>query len=43
MRGKGGHITVHLGDNKTGMPAHGSRKKLGKGLVAKIVKDLGIK
>ncbi|TMV80460.1 type II toxin-antitoxin system HicA family toxin [Thioclava sp. BHET1] len=42
QRGKGGHITVRLGDRKTVMPVHGSRKELGKGLVAKIKKDLGI-
>lgn len=41
-RGKGGHITVRLDDRKTVMPVHGSRKELGKGLVAKIMKDLGI-
>ncbi|MBN8189544.1 type II toxin-antitoxin system HicA family toxin [Salipiger thiooxidans] len=41
-RGKGGHITVKLGDRKTVMPVHGSRKELGRGLVAKIKKDLGI-
>ena len=41
-RGKGGHITVKRGDLKTVMPVHGSRKELGKGLVAKIMKDLGI-
>lgn len=41
-RGKGGHITVYKGERKTVMPVHGSRKELGKGLVAKIKKDLGI-
>lgn len=41
-RGKGGHITVHLGDRKTVMPVHGSSKELGNGLVRKIKKDLGI-
>lgn len=41
-RGKGGHITVRLEGKKTVMPVHGSRKELGKGLVAKIMKDLGI-
>lgn len=41
-RGKGGHITVRLGEKKTVMPVHGSRKELGSGLIAKIKKDLGI-
>lgn len=35
-RGKGGHITVRFGEKKRVMPVHGSRKALGKGLVAKI-------
>ena len=41
-RGKGGHITVHLDDKKTVMPVHGAKKELGKGLVHKIKKDLGL-
>lgn len=41
-RGGSGHITVILGDKKTQLPMHGSRKELGKGLVSKILKDLGI-
>lgn len=42
-RGGSGHITVARGERKTVMPVHGSSKELGKGLVAKILKDLGIK
>lgn len=36
-------MTVRRGDRKTVMPVHGSNKELGKGLVAKILKDLGIR
>ena len=31
-----------LGNRKTSMPMHGSRKELGPGLVAKIKKDPGL-
>ena len=41
-RGKGGHVSVKLGERKTMMPVHGSRKELRRGPVAKIKKDLGI-
>ncbi len=41
-RGGSGHLTVKLGDKKTQLPMHGASKDLGKGLVAKIKKDLGI-
>lgn len=40
--GGSGHVTVRLGDRKTQLPVHGARKELGKGLVAKIRKDLGL-
>ncbi|MBY5430293.1 type II toxin-antitoxin system HicA family toxin [Rhizobium leguminosarum] len=43
QRGGSGHQTVRRGNRKTVMPVHGSSKELGKGLVAKILKDLGIK
>jgi mRNA interferase HicA len=36
-------VTVRRGDHKSQLPMHGSRKKLGKGLVDKILKDLGLK
>jgi mRNA interferase HicA len=32
-----------LGDRKSELPMHGGNKELGKGLVAKIKKDLGLK
>ncbi|MHC8508993.1 MAG: type II toxin-antitoxin system HicA family toxin [Rhodospirillales bacterium] len=41
--GKGGHITVRYKGRETIMPRHGSRKELGKGLVNKILKALGLK
>ncbi len=42
-RGVSDHITVRRGSRKTQLPMHGSRKELGKKLVAKILKDLEIK
>lgn len=41
-RGGSGHVTVRRGDRKTVMPMHGSRKEIGKKLLHKILKDLGI-
>ena len=41
-KGGSGHLTVWLGDRKTQLPVHSGRKELGKGLVAKIKKDLGV-
>jgi mRNA interferase HicA len=38
-----GHLTVRSGDRKSQLPMHGSRKELGKGLVNKILKELGLK
>ena len=38
-----GHVTVRLGDRFSQLPMHGSRKQLGRKLVAKIKKDLGLK
>lgn len=35
-------MTVRRGDRKTQLPVHSGRKELGKGLVAKIKKDLGV-
>ena len=37
-----GHLTVRLKGKSTQLPMHGSRKELGKGLVQKIKKDLGL-
>ena len=42
-KGGSGHVTVRRGDRKSQLPMHGGRKKLGKGLVNKILKDLGRK
>lgn len=42
-RGGSGHLTIRLGDKTSQLPMHGGRKELGKGLVAKIKKDLGLK
>ncbi len=41
--GGSGHVTVKLGNKKTQLPMHGSRRELGRGLVAAIKKDLGLK
>ena len=41
-KGGSGHITVRLGDRTTQLPMHGGNKELGRGLVAKIKKDLGL-
>jgi mRNA interferase HicA len=41
--GKGGHLIVRLGDRTSVLPMHGSRKELGRGLVEKIKRDLGLK
>ena len=38
-----GHVTVQLGELDSQLPMHGSRKELGRGLIAKIKKDLGLK
>ena len=35
-----GHLTIKLGDKKSQLPMHGSRKELGTGLVKSIKKDL---
>jgi mRNA interferase HicA len=41
-KGGSGHLTVRRGQRKSQLPMHGGRKELGKGLVAKIKKDLGL-
>ena len=41
-KGGSGHLTVRLGDRTSQLPMHGGRKELGRGLVAKIKKDLGL-
>jgi mRNA interferase HicA len=42
-RSGSGDLTVTLKGRKSQLPMHGSRKELGKGLVNKILKDLGLK
>lgn len=42
-RSGSGHIIVRHGDRKSELPMHGGNKELGKGLVAKIRRDLGLK
>ena len=39
-KGGSGHVTVRRGNRTSQLPMHGGRKELGKGLVAKIKKDL---
>ncbi len=41
-KGGSGHLTVRRGSRTSQLPMHGARKELGKGLVAKIRKDLGL-
>ena len=41
-KGGSGHLTVRRGDRTSQLPMHGTRKELGRGLVAKIKKDLGL-
>ncbi len=41
-KGGSGHLTVRRGDRTSQLPMHGARKELGRGLVAKIKKDLGL-
>lgn len=42
-KGGSGHLTVRRGDLTSQLPMHGGSRKLGKGLVEKIRKDLGLK
>jgi mRNA interferase HicA len=42
-KGGSGHLTVIRGDRKSQLPIHGHGKELGKGLMNKILKDLGLK
>jgi mRNA interferase HicA len=41
-RGGSGHLVVKRGARRSQLPMHGSRKELGKGLVHRILKDLGL-
>jgi mRNA interferase HicA len=42
-KGGSGHLTVRRGSHLSQLPMHGSRKELGKGLVNKILNDLGLR
>jgi len=42
-KGGSGHLTVRRGNRMSQLPMHGGGKDLGKGLVNKILKDLGLK
>ncbi len=42
-KGGSGHVTVYRNGRKSQLPMHGKGKELGKGLVNKILKDLGLK
>ncbi len=42
-KGGSGHVTVRRGHRTSQLPMHGGRHELGKGLVAKIKKDLELK
>jgi mRNA interferase HicA len=41
--GKGGHLKVRIGRRFSVLPMHGSNKELGKRLVARVKKDLGLR
>jgi mRNA interferase HicA len=42
-KGGSGHLVVKRGERRSELPMHGSRKELGKGLVNKFLKDLGLR
>jgi len=42
-KGGSGHVTIRRGGHTSQLPMHGKGKELGKGLVNKILKDLGLK
>ena len=41
-KGGGGHLVVGRGSILVDLPSHGGNKQLGKGLVRRILKELGI-
>lgn len=41
-KGGSGHLTIKLGNHTSQLPMHGSKKELGRRLVNKIKKDLGL-
>jgi mRNA interferase HicA len=40
---KGGHLKVFLGKRMSILPMHGAGKEMGKGLLERIKRDLGLK
>jgi mRNA interferase HicA len=40
---KGGHMKVFLGKRMSILPMHGAGKEIGKGLLERIKRDLGLK
>jgi mRNA interferase HicA len=42
-RSGSGHLIVRRGKRKAELPVHGGRKELGRGLINKIKRDLGLK
>jgi len=42
-KGGSGYLTIRLGGRVSELPMHESRKELGKGLVRRIYKELGLK
>ena len=42
-KGGSGHLTVRRGDRTSQLRMHGKHKELGRGLIEKIKKDLGLK
>ena len=38
-----GHIIVRRGDMMTVLPVHGGNKQMGKGLIVKIMRQLGLR
>ena len=42
-RSGSGHVIVRRGDRKSELPMHGGNKQLGKGLIEKITRDLGLR
>jgi mRNA interferase HicA len=41
-RSGSGHLIVRRGGRKSELPMHGGRKELGRGLINKIKRDLGL-
>ncbi|EAR21901.1 type II toxin-antitoxin system HicA family toxin [Nitrococcus mobilis] len=42
-KGRSGYLLIRRGHRKADLPMHGGGKELGKGLMEKIKKDLGLK